>query len=114
MPPRRIRRIPASLASPRRDPLPRGADVRYCHGRCWTGETSNRFDDDHLVPDDRGSCKGPPGALAAPQGDHFPKSRRANVDGSPQTCLLPLKKALPAQGSALGPRCVSPDTVFIR
>jgi hypothetical protein len=33
--------------------------VRYCHGRCWIEETSDRFDDDHLVPDDRGSCKGP-------------------------------------------------------
>jgi hypothetical protein len=30
--------------------------------------------------------------------ERFPKSRRANFDGSPQTCLLPLKKALPAQG----------------
>jgi len=25
-----------------------------------TGETSKRFDGDHLVPDDRRSCKGPP------------------------------------------------------
>ncbi len=25
-----------------------------------TAETSDRFDSDHLVPDDRGSCKGPP------------------------------------------------------
>ena len=60
MPPRRIRRIPASLATLQRGPLPRGTDVRYCHGHCWTEETSDRFDDDHLVPDDRGSCKGPP------------------------------------------------------
>ena len=34
--------------------------------------------------------------------NRFPKSRRANFDGSPQTCLLPLKKALPAQGSLSG------------
>ena len=27
-------------------------DVRYCHGRCWTEETSDRFDDDNLVADD--------------------------------------------------------------
>ena len=25
-----------------------------------TEETSDRFDDDRLVPDDRGNCKGPP------------------------------------------------------
>jgi hypothetical protein len=31
--------------------------------------------------------------------NRFPKSHRANFDGSPQTCLLPLKKAVPAQGS---------------
>jgi hypothetical protein len=35
--------------------------VRYCcHGPCWTEETSDQFDDDHLVLDDDGSCKGPP------------------------------------------------------
>ncbi len=50
----------ASLATLDGGPLPRGADVRYCHGRCWTEKTSDRFDDDHLVPDDRGTCKGPP------------------------------------------------------
>jgi hypothetical protein len=41
--------------------------------------------------------------------NRFPRSRRASFDGSPQTCLLPLNKALPAQGTSLGPRCVSPD-----
>ena len=59
MPPRRIRRIPARLATPRWVHMPRGADVRCCHGCCWAEDTSDQFADDHLVPGDHGSCKAP-------------------------------------------------------
>ena len=41
--------------------------------------------------------------------NRFPESRRANFDGSPPACLLPITKALQLR-AALGPRCVSPDT----
>lgn len=38
------------------------------------------------------------------------RSEPADFDGSPQTSLLPLKKARPAHGHPIRPKCVSPDS----
>jgi hypothetical protein len=42
------------------------------------------------------------------------RRHRADSDGRPRTCRLPPNKARPAQGHPTGPRCLSPDSWWLR